>query len=174
METSASLPGAGSPSSCRSCWRRQRWCWKVGGDILQGVQVSPSFPPRGDPCLACLHDVNAHGRTLLTPSTRAHSHALRGVTPSMLARSQALLGLPVCCPSRCWLGFALAESKEEDIEERDMRDPMGAFRPRERKCEAKSVRRWCTFLSCNTLHRSTGCLYVQDRVKKGKGWKGLG
>ncbi len=36
--------------------------------------------------------------------------------------------------------LALPENGEEDVEERDMRDPMAAFRPRARKCEAKSVR----------------------------------
>ena len=32
------------------------------------------------------------------------------------------------------------ENNEEEVDERDMRDPMAAFRPRQRKCEAKSVR----------------------------------
>ena len=28
-----------------------------------GSSCLAPFPPRGGPCLACLHDVNAHGRT---------------------------------------------------------------------------------------------------------------
>ena len=60
-----------------------------------------------------------------------------------------------------------------------MRDPMGAFRPRERKCEAKSVRRWCicfssTQISCHMLHKSAGCLYVQDGVGEGERMEGRG
>ena len=60
-----------------------------------------------------------------------------------------------------------------------MRDPMGAFRPRERKCEAKSVRRWRIYFPPRRSHaicftRAQGVSMYKMGLGRGKGWKGGG